>query len=93
MQASVAQQENKAMNIKLVLLASFASALLTIAPCASAQTSSEESKPVETSAGRAEAGVPIERLIATVAKKTGKKFVLDPRERSSVRACAIGDPR
>lgn len=84
MHSSIAQQGNKAMNIKLVLLASLASAVVTTAPCAGAQTSSEESKPVESSAGHAEAGVPIERLIATVARKTGKKFVLDPRVRASV---------
>src|SRR5215469_3396784 len=32
----------------------------------------------------AESGVPIDRLIATVAKKTGKKFVVDPRVRANI---------
>ena len=35
------------------------------------------------SAGRSE-GVPIERVIATVAKKTGKKYLIDPRVHGSV---------
>jgi type II secretory pathway component GspD/PulD (secretin) len=39
----------------------------------------------ESAAGaRTENGVPISDLIATVAKKTGKKFVLDPRVRSDI---------
>jgi hypothetical protein len=29
-------------------------------------------------------GLPIDRLIATVAKKTGKKFVVDPRVRANI---------
>lgn len=37
------------------------------------------------SAERVENGAPIAGLIATVAKKTGKKFVLDPRVRGDVR--------
>jgi type II secretory pathway component GspD/PulD (secretin) len=40
--------------------------------------------PVTESARPSEAGVPIERLLASVAKKTGKKFVLDPRVHASV---------
>ena len=36
------------------------------------------------SAARAEEGVPIPDLVATVAKKTGKKFVLDPKVHGSI---------
>jgi general secretion pathway protein D len=71
------------MKVRAVMLASLASAVLTTAPGAGAQTSSEESKSTDNSAARAD-GVPIERLIATVARKTGKKFVLDPRVRANV---------
>lgn len=44
-----------------------------------AQSASESA-----SAEHIEGGVPIAHLIATVAKKTGKKFVLDPRVRGDV---------
>jgi type II secretory pathway component GspD/PulD (secretin) len=84
MRWSIAQQGNTAMKIRVVLLASLAFAVLTTATGAGAQTSSEESGPVDNSAGHAEGGIPIERLIAAVARKTGKKFVLDPRVRASV---------
>jgi len=46
---------------------------------ARAQSASESASPV-----RAEAGVPLSNLIATVAKKTGKKFVIDPRVHSEI---------
>lgn len=54
-------------------------ALLTIiaAPSAGAQVEREEGKSPPTLAG----AVPIERLIAAVAKRTGKKFIVDPRLR------------
>jgi type II secretory pathway component GspD/PulD (secretin) len=51
----------------------------------SPQASSEESATAAPEAGsHAQRGVPIEHLIAIVAKKTGKKFVLDPRVRADV---------
>jgi type II secretory pathway component GspD/PulD (secretin) len=56
--------------------------LLTGSLQAGAQISSAESE--SKSASLAGNGVPIERLIATVAKKTGKKFVVDPRVRANV---------
>jgi general secretion pathway protein D len=46
-----------------------------------------QSSPVESeskSAPLADNGIPIERVIAEVARKTGKKFVLDPRVRANV---------
>ena len=56
---------------------------LLIAPTyVMAQTSPAESE--SKAAPQPENGVPIERLIATVAKKTGKKFVVDPRVRANV---------
>lgn len=61
-------------------------ALLTLvaAPSAGAQSDSASDKP-------AHEGVPIERLIAAVAKRTGKKFLIDPRVRAE--ATVIGqDP-
>jgi general secretion pathway protein D len=49
---------------------------------AGAQTSPVESESKATPL--TENGIPIDRLIATVAKKTGKKFVVDPRVRANV---------
>lgn len=46
---------------------------------AHAQSASESASPV-----RVEGGIPLSNLIATVAKKTGKKFVLDPRVHSEI---------
>lgn len=58
--------------------------LLASAPYALGQTQSSESvRPVE-SGQPSEAGVPIERLVAAVAKKTGKRFVIDPRVHGAV---------
>jgi len=54
--------------------------LLSFAASAYPQASSSESASPE----RVENGVPIANLIATVAKKTGKKFVVDPRVRGDV---------
>jgi general secretion pathway protein D len=54
-------------------------ALLTLvaAPSASAQVERSEDKAPPTLAG----SVPLERVIAAVAKRTGKKFIVDPRLR------------
>ena len=52
--------------------------LLASTPFAQAQNPSSQSAPSE-SAQRSESGVPIERLVAAVARKTGKRFVIDPR--------------
>ena len=54
-------------------------ALLGRPDAASAQSAGESA-----GAEHVEGGVPIAHLIATVAKKTGKKFVLDPRVRGDV---------
>jgi general secretion pathway protein D len=63
------------------LLAMLTVCLLTRPLHAGAQTSVESETKAE---ARAENSVPIERLTAVVAKKTGKKFVLDPRVRADV---------
>jgi general secretion pathway protein D len=76
---------NKGTHMKRLLLAILATAGLCAAPHSGAQMSSEESAtPASAALQHAESGVPIERLIATVAKKTGRRFVLDPRVRASV---------
>src|SRR5262245_20720574 len=55
--------------------------MLTHPMHAGAQTSPAESESKATTL--TEKGVPIEQLIATMAKKTGKKFVVDPRVRAN----------
>lgn len=57
-------------------------ALLTIvaAPSAGAQVERSEDKSPAPMAG----AVPIERVLAAVAKRTGKKFIVDPRVRADV---------
>jgi general secretion pathway protein D len=57
--------------------------LLASAPFVLAQIPSTQAAPSE-SAIHSESGVPIERLVAVVAKKTGKKFVVDPRVHGAV---------
>jgi general secretion pathway protein D len=52
-------------------------AMLTLAGGAYAQSSAAESAAVSNE--HVENGVPIARLVAAVAKKTGKKFVIDPK--------------
>ena len=66
-----------------VALALCAPLLLCQVDAARAQPASESTSPQPT-----EGGVPISQLIATVAKKTGKKFILDPRVRGD--AVVIG---
>lgn len=73
--------------MRLTNSASVALALLsfTVTACATgtafAQSAPEKSTSEIASVGHVENGVPIAKLIATVAKKTGKKFVIDPRVR------------
>jgi general secretion pathway protein D len=64
------------------LLATLAFCMLNAPMHAGAQTSPVESESKATPL--AESGVPIDRLIAMVAKKTGKKFVVDPRVRANI---------
>lgn len=62
-------------------------ASLCLSGAAFAQSSTSESTSAaheSTSIARAENGVPISRLIAGVAKKTGKKFIIDPRVSGNV---------
>jgi general secretion pathway protein D len=64
------------------LLATLAFCLLSGPMHAGAQSSPVESESKSTPL--AENGIPIERVIAEVARKTGKKFVVDPRVRANV---------
>jgi general secretion pathway protein D len=70
--------------MKNSLLLTLVFCVLAVPTYATAQTASSEGTPPTASALRTEAGVPIERIIATVAKKTGKKFVVDPRVHANV---------
>jgi general secretion pathway protein D len=72
--------------MKSTWIASVASVLLSVTGAAGAQSAPEHassSSPAESagnvsaSSAHLENGVPISRLLATVAKKTGKKFVVD----------------
>jgi type II secretory pathway component GspD/PulD (secretin) len=67
------------MRIRMHFSVAAAVALLTIvaAPSASAQVERAEDKSPPALAG----AVPLERVIAAVAKRTGKKFIVDPRLR------------
>jgi general secretion pathway protein D len=60
-------------------IAGVASVLLSLTSAAHAQSSPESVGTVSSGSARVENGVPISRLLATVAKKTGKKFVVDPQ--------------
>jgi general secretion pathway protein D len=65
--------------MRLTSSASIAITLLSLTVAAFAQSSPEKSTLESASAERMENGVPFSKLIATVAKKTGKKFIVDPR--------------
>jgi general secretion pathway protein D len=70
--------------MRLTSSASIAITLLSLTGAAFAQSSPEKSTAETASAETArvehrENGVPFSKLIATVAKKTGKKFIVDPR--------------
>jgi general secretion pathway protein D len=68
--------------MKCSILVTFVFSLLIAPPYVAGQTSPVESE--SRPAPQAENGVPIERLIAAVAKKTGRKFLIDPRVHASV---------
>lgn len=70
--------------MKTALPAIAGACLLASTPCAFAQLTSTESARSYESAQSPEAGVPIERLLATVARKTGKRFVVDPQVHGAV---------
>jgi general secretion pathway protein D len=70
--------------MRLTSSASIAITLLSLTGAAFAQSSPEKSTVEPASAENVENGVPISKLIAAVAKKTGKKFVIDPRVRANV---------
>src|ERR1700719_3497847 len=65
--------------MRLTSSASIAITLLSLTGAAFAQSSPEKSAVEIGSAEHMENGVPFSKLIATVAKKTGKKFIVDPR--------------
>ena len=70
--------------MRMTSSASIAITLLSLTGAAFAQSSPEKSTVATPSAETASAehmenGVPFYKLIATVAKKTGKKFIVDPR--------------
>lgn len=65
--------------MSLTRSASVGLALLTLAGAALGQSSPEKSTTETASTRHVESGIPLSKLIATVAKKTGKKFVIDPR--------------
>ena len=66
--------------MRITSSASIAIALLSLTGAAFAQSSPEKSTVESASSEHMEnGGVPFSKLIATVAKKTGKKFIVDPR--------------
>ena len=69
--------------MRLTSSASIAITLLSLTGAAFAQSSPEKSAVGSASAERVDNGVPISKLIAIVAKKTGKKFIVDPRVRGN----------
>ena len=76
--------------MKTTWIASIASVLLSLTGAANAQSAPERTSSPESASdatagvGHLENGVPISRLLATVAKKTGKKFVIDAHVRGEV---------
>ncbi len=65
--------------MRLTNSASIAITLLSLTGTAFAQSSPEKSTAETAGVEHMENGVPFSKLIATVAKKTGKKFIVDPR--------------
>jgi type II secretory pathway component GspD/PulD (secretin) len=65
--------------IRISIVAAVALLTMVAAPSAGAQVERSEEKPAP-----ALGAVPIERLLATVAKRTNKKFIVDPRVRGEV---------
>ena len=65
--------------MRMTSSARIAITLLSLAGAAFAQSSPEKSAVETASVEHRENGVPFSKLIATVANKTGKKFIVDPR--------------
>ena len=63
--------------------------LLALVPCAPAQAQSSGEARLAESGPSSEAGVPIEKLLTMVARKTGKRFVIDPRVHGAVTLVGI----
>jgi general secretion pathway protein D len=66
--------------IRTTIVATVALLTIVAAPSAGAQVERSEDKAPAPMAG----AVPIERVVAAVAKRTGKKFIIDPRVRADV---------
>ena len=62
------------------IVAAFALLTIVAAPSSNAQVERAEEQSAPAMAG----AVPLERVIAAVAKRTGKKFIVDPRVRAQV---------
>lgn len=58
--------------------------MLVVPTYTNAQTEPGEGPASTPDSPRIEGGIPIEKIVAAVARKTGKKFVLDPRVHASV---------
>jgi general secretion pathway protein D len=71
-------------NVKNLFICVLAFCVWAAPVYANAQTPSTEGAPPAESALRSDAGVPLERLVAMIARKTGKIFVLDPRVHANV---------
>jgi general secretion pathway protein D len=65
---------------RLSIVVAFSLVTLVAAPLAIAQVERPAEEPAPPTAG----AVPLERVIAAVAKRTGKKFIIDPRVRAEV---------
>jgi general secretion pathway protein D len=65
---------------RVSIIAGFALLTIAAAPSASAQVERDEERPPPAMAG----AVPLERVLSAVAKRTGKKFIVDPRVRADV---------
>jgi general secretion pathway protein D len=67
-----------------IALALLTIALFSMAPNASVSAPLDETERPQTAAPPGDAGVPILSLLRAVAKKTGKKFIIDPRVHGDV---------
>src|SRR3954471_16958662 len=65
--------------VRISIVATVALLTMVAAPSAGAQVERSEDKPAP-----ALGSVPIERLLATVAKRANKKFIVDPRVHGEV---------
>jgi type II secretory pathway component GspD/PulD (secretin) len=69
--------------MKLLLRGLLVASMLAFAMTASSQGASDSSASAS-AAPAGDSGVPISKIIAVVAKKTGKKFIVDPRVEAGI---------